>query len=248
MRRSAFIPLAALLLALTACTGGQAPSAPPAPTPTPTEETVEHLPFYEEFDRYNDGIDEHDFTVSEVRFNGELRYCFQNEEYGVDIYVTPRTDTDPALALAYLGTQNLDPVQFEMHAFPLGGGNVDGAAALYLEDLTGDGIPELIYSWGWGGTGVWEDHIRVFDLSTTAEYPVLWDNEALSAVVSAYVGGHESIGIEEGKLTLTTCFSGEGSRPGDYAGELTAAFVFDSDAGSFTLEPPYTITVYNPIN
>lgn len=248
MRRSAFLPLAALLLTLAACSGGRASSAPPAPSPTPSpaEEIAEHLPFYAEFDLYNNNVDEHDFTVSEVRFNGSLCYCFQNEEHGVDIYVTSRTDTGPALALAYLGPQTLDPVQFEMPAFPLGGGLVDGSAALYLEDLTGDGISELIYCWGWGGTGAWEDHVRVFDLATSEEYPVLWDNEALSAAVSAYVGGHESIGIEEGNLTLTTCFSSEDSRPGEYAGELTADFAFDAESASFLLQTPYTITVYNP--
>lgn len=248
MSRPALLPLAALLLALTACAGRQASSAPPAPTPTPSpaEEAVEHLPFYEEFDLYNNSVDEHDFTVSEVRFNGELRYCFQNEEHGVDIYVSPRTDTDPALALAYLGPQNLDPVQFEMPAFPLGGGLVDGAAALYLEDLTGDGSPELIYLWGWGGTGVWEDHVRVFDLATTAEYPVIWDNEALSAAVSAHIGSHEIISVEVGRLTLTTLFPTDSGRPGDYAGELTADFAFDTESASFLLQTPYTITVYNP--
>ena len=86
----------------------------------------------------------------------------------------------------------------------------------------------------------------MFDLATSEEYPVLWDNEALSAAVSAYVGGHESIGIEEGNLTLTTCFSSEDSRPGEYAGELTADFAFDAESASFLLQTPYTITVYNP--
>lgn len=249
MRRTAFLPLAALLLAMTACSGGAvSSSAPPVPTPSPSPSTSteEHLPFYEEFALYNNSVDEHDFQVSEVRFNGELRYRFQNEEHGVDIYVSPRTDTDPALALAYLGPQNLDPVQFEMPAFPLGGGLVDGAAALYLEDLTGDGSPELIYGWGWGGTGVWEDHVRVFDLATTAEYPVIWDNEALSAAVSAHIGSHEIISVEVGRLTLTTCFSSEDSRPGEYTGELTADFAFDAESASFLLQTPYTITVYNP--
>ena len=122
----------------------------------------------------------------------------------------------------------------------------NGVEVLYLEDLTGDDSPELIYLWGWGGTGVWEDHVRVFDLATTAEYPVIWDNEALSAAVSAHIGSHEIISVEVGRLTLTTCFSSEDSRPGEYAGELSADFAFDAESASFLLQTPYTITVYNP--
>ena len=64
-------------------------------------------------------------------------------------------------------------------------GGVEGSASLSLADLTGDGVPELVYIWGGGGTGAWEDNCRVFDLSTGEEYPIILDPELMLSQVRA---------------------------------------------------------------
>lgn len=39
---------------------------------------------------------------------------------------------------------------FDMPVLPLAQGGVEGSASLSLADLTGDGVPELVYIWGGG--------------------------------------------------------------------------------------------------
>ena len=77
---------------------------------------------------------------------------------------------------------------FDMPVLPLAQGGVEGSASLSLADLTGDGVPELVYIWGGGGTGAWEDNCRVFDLSTGEEYPIILDPELMLSNTARVLG------------------------------------------------------------
>ena len=97
--------------------------------------------------------------------------------------MTPTGQGEPAQAAVSCPGGDFN---FEMPVTPLNlSGAAGGMASLDVIDLTGDGSPELVYIWGHGGNGVWEDQCRVFDLSTGEEYPVNVDLEPLSAQVEA---------------------------------------------------------------
>ena len=283
---------AVLALTLTACTAGTAspsPSVSPSPVESLPPAQEEHLEFYDQFDRYNNSIDEHDFVISETEVDGKLQYQFQNEEHGVTVFASPRGKTEPlAATLAY----QEKTLKFEMPIFILGYGNVSGVASLHLDDLTGDNMPELIYIYGAGGTGVWEDKVKVFDLSTMTECPVIWDNDALSELVqitpvelrdtdetyhkvvyavtgpdgqtvygadltketvlpkcaAAWFGGYECIGLNDGTLTLATCFSSDLSLPSSYVGDLRGTFAYDAETASFTLDTILSMALVDPVD
>ena len=97
--------------------------------------------------------------------------------------MTPTGQGEPAQAAVSCPGGDFN---FEMPVTPLNlSSAAGGMASLDVIDLTGDGSPELVYIWGHGGNGVWEDQCRVFDLSTGEEYPVNVDLEPLSAQVEA---------------------------------------------------------------
>lgn len=219
-------------LLLTACVSeASAPSPSPVGSLPPAQD--EHLEFYDQFDRYNNSLDDHDFVISEREADGKLHYCFENAEHGVTILVPPGEKTEaPTATLQY---QN-DTLEFEMPIFILGYGNVSGVAVFYLEDLTGDSTPELIYIYGAGGTGVWHDDVKVFDLSTMTECSVSWTPDTLADGLDVFVGNYNIISLQDGQLALTALYTEEDSIMVDYAGSLSAPLVFDPDAASFSLD------------
>lgn len=167
---------AALLLFLSACgpaaeeTAG--PSIPAQVSVSPMLEAASPvLEFADQFEWYDRSSDPHDFMISEGTLNGQLCYRLDNEEYGVTILV-PENGYQVQAVLLYQERQ----LTFDIPVFVLGHGNVSGVASLQLEDLTGDGIPELVYIYGGGGTGTWEDQAKVIDLASMSEYPVIWDD------------------------------------------------------------------------
>ena len=236
---------AVLAFALTACSSGTAspsPSVSPSPVESLPPAQDQHLEFYDQFDRYNNGIDEHDFEVSETEVDGKLQYLFQNEEHGVTILISPYEKAEPFVATLACQEKTLE---FEMPIFILGYGNVSGVAEFYLEDLTGDDTPELVYIYGAGGTGVWEDNVKVFDLSSMVECPVSWTPEMLAEGLDVFVGNYNAISLVDGQLILTVLYTEEDSIAADYAGSLTSPFVFDPDTSSFTPELPCTATAFD---
>lgn len=284
-----------LILALFCPLVGCSPAAENLPTEssapaasavdTPAQAEPEHLPFYDQFDGYNNSIDEHDFFVSEAEYDGKLCYKLENVEHGICIYVRPGERA--AYSQATLCYQDR-MLTFEMPAFILGGGN----ASFNLQDLTGDGTLDLIYIHGGGGTGSYCSAVQVFDLASMTECPVLWDSDALSqyiqltpvelrdtegpyptlvhritgpdglalygteiardAVISdtatAYFGNYEMISLEDGRLALSSGFCSEYALPFNYIGSLEGHFIYDLDAASFVLQPPFTLTIDNPVN
>jgi len=233
--------LSALLL--TACV-----SEAPAPSPSPVESLPpaqnEHLEFYDQFDRYNNSIDGHDFSVAEVAVNGNLHYCFHNREYEypILIFVAPDSKTLPYQATLELHGNQHKPLEFEMPIFILGYGNVSGVADFYLEDLTGDDILDLVYIYGAGGTGAWDDHVKIFDLATMTECSVSYDPTSLADGLDVFVGNYNTIGLQDGQLIFTALYTEEDSISVDYAGSLSAPFVFDTNTASFTLDLSHVTT------
>ena len=232
----------AVLLLLTACSPkstGSVPSASLSPSESAHHPVLDHLEFYDQFDWYNNSVDEHDFVISETEIDGSLQYCFENTEYGVTIHVPPEK---PLVATLSRGEETLT---FEMPIFILGYGNVSGVADFYLEDLTQDGTPELIYIYGAGGTGAWHDDVKIFDRASMKECAVSWEPEMLTGDMAVFVGDYDSIALVDGQLVLTVLYSEEGSGLGDYAGSFSAPFVFDSDSFAFSPELPCTVTVFD---
>jgi len=224
-------------LLLTACVPeALAPSPSPAESLPPAQD--EHLEFYDQFDRYNNSIDGHDFGVTEVAINRTLHYCFHNREYEypILIFVAPDSKTRPYQATLELHGSQHKPLEFEMPIFILGYGNVSGVADFYLEDLTGDDVPELVYIYGAGGTGAWDDHVKIFDLTTMTECSVSYDPASLANGLDVFVGNYNTIGLQDGQLIFTALYTEEDSIQVDYAGSLSAPFIFDPDTASFALD------------
>ena len=142
----------------------------------------EMLPLEERFESYNRERGR-SLPVSRGEWAGEVRYRFADQEQGVEVLVglSPGKG-DPFPAEVLFQRRSFD---FDMPVLPLAQGGAEGSASLSLADLTGDGVPELVYIWGGGGTGAWEDNCRVFDLSTGEEYPIILDPELMLSQVRA---------------------------------------------------------------
>ena len=140
----------------------------------------EMLPLEERFESYNRERGR-SLPVSRGEWAGEVRYRFADQEQGVEVLVglSPgKGDPFPAEVLFQRRSFG-----FDMPVLPLAQGGAEGSASLSLADLTGDGVPELVYIWGGGGTGAWEDNCRV--LSTGEEYPIILDPELMLSQVRA---------------------------------------------------------------
>lgn len=137
-------------------------------------------------DGYNDRLDgPPDLPASTAVRDGRTCIQFSSTEAGVTLYVfdPPVRELYPA-ELVY-GGRSL-ALALEIHPLaPYEYGLVAGSANLYLSDLTEDGVPELIYIYGSGGTGFWFDHCRVFDLAAMAERPVELDFSVFTDSIGA---------------------------------------------------------------
>lgn len=143
------------------------------------------LDFTNECAKYN-GY-EHDLQVSAVEHKGELCYQFENAEQGIRLLTWLADESDGWQAQAFYGSWSMT---FDMPVFPLAHwkyGHVAGEAELYLADLTGDGISELIYIYGYHNFGFGDDTCRVFDLTTMEEYPVQVDFSNMEASTQAEI-------------------------------------------------------------
>lgn len=166
---------AALLLSACAPAAEEVVSSPPASAALPPSTALE---FADQFEFYNTSADPHDFTISQGELDGQPCYQLDNKEYGVTVLV-PENGYEVQAVVRYQGRQ----ATFEMPTFLLGYGNVSGVASLSLEDLTGDGTPDLVYIYGSGGTGAWGDQAKVIDLAAMEEHPVTWDDALLEGAV-----------------------------------------------------------------
>lgn len=132
------------------------------------------------FDRYPSGP----FSVSATEQDGIPYYKFENASAGLSILMPEDCQADPSI-ISYRGKT----ITTLLPCNPLSGylyGNAGGIASFAAVDLTGDGKDELLYLWGYGGTGVWEDQCKIFDLSTMEELPVSpLDEELLAKYVQA---------------------------------------------------------------
>lgn len=185
-RRGRLLLVSASLLILLAgglvsCAPAGAGSSGDGPDLSGTETgSGEMLPLEERFESYNQERGR-SLPVSRGERAGEVRYRFADQEQGVEVLVGPNPGKgDPFPAEVLFQRRSFS---FDMPVLPLARGGVEGSASLSLADLTGDGVPELVYIWGGGGTGAWEDSCRVFDLSTGEEYPVILDPELMLSQV-----------------------------------------------------------------
>lgn len=107
----------------------------------------EMLPLEERFESYNRERGR-SLPVSRGEWAGEVRYRFADQEQGVEVLVglSPgKGDPFPAEVLFQRRSFG-----FDMPVLPLAQGGAEGSASLSLADLTGDGVPELVYIWGGG--------------------------------------------------------------------------------------------------
>ena len=135
-------------------------------------------------ERYNELFPDSGLTASLQEENGTPELLLENAEAGIQIRIgSPPAKGEPYPAAV---TGPGSTFSFDMPVTPVDlYGAADGQASLDVLDLTGDGSPELVYIWGRGGSGVWEDQCRVFDLSTGAAYPVNVDLDLLASQVEA---------------------------------------------------------------
>ena len=131
-----------------------------------TQEAAVHLPGYEEFAHYNEIGRFTGFTISELEQDGKLYYAFSSDEVGAFALVehVDKAQGDVAQLLLYNET---DSAAYLIDRFVYNGPNF-----LQLADVTGDEVPEFIYSTYWGGTGALEATCKVFDLKSLKEIPV----------------------------------------------------------------------------
>lgn len=244
MSHHPLLPQAAALLLLSACAAGETSTPSPSTAAPVSPSAPAGLEFADQFDRYNDSAEEHDFVIAEAEENGRPCYQLTNNQYGVTITVPPREgDTVPTATL----TCEAGTLDFAMPIFLLGSGTVSGTASLYLNDLTGGGTPELIYIYGSGGTGTWQDEVQIFDLSLPAECPVELDTTELERCASGVTfGSHQSFALTDGELIFTSLFlATEDLTCANYLGRVTAPLDYDPAAGSFALNAPFSVEWFN---
>ena len=122
---------------------------------------------------YNSSIDGHTFTASLEERGGVQGLHLTSAEPAVDLWVWPQADKGEPYRAEI--TSAYGRVSTEMPVFPLGLDGAGGTASLELADLTGDGTPELVYIWGYGGTRAWEDQAWVLNLASGEEYAIRAD-------------------------------------------------------------------------
>ena len=196
--RTAAITFAVVLLiaaVAAGCTFPGAESSEPAEE-GPTGLSHGALEFADQFDRYNDPQAGYDFQISQGELGGQPCYLLHNEAHGVNVLV-PENGYDVQAVVEYQGRS----LTFEMPQFVLGYGAVSGEAALWLEDLTGDGTPELVYIYGSGGTGMWHDQVKIFDLAAMAECPVVQNTALFEGAVELEFVELRAVQAETGQDT-----------------------------------------------
>ena len=152
-------------------------------------------------------------VLSQGELEGQPCYLLHNETHGVNVLV-PENGYGVQAVVEYQGQS----ISFEMPQFVLGYGAVSGEAALWLEDLTGDGTPELIYIYGNGGTGMWHDQVRVFDLAAMAECPVVQDTARFEGAVELEFVELRTVQAETGQDTQAVYRITGPNGEQDYAG------------------------------
>lgn len=126
------------------------------------DEAIEHLEFYDQFDRYNEYAFFGEFILSEEWIDGEPYYQLLNEEKDVRILVDKTREN----AVIYHNGKSMEyPIMLVL-------GTTPAYTAIDVLDVTNDGKDELIIAHGAGGTGVWEGTCDVFDLETFREYAI----------------------------------------------------------------------------
>lgn len=197
MRRAALVlPLAlCLALGLAACSGAseEERSSPSVSAPA--------LAFADQFDLYNETGDCRDFTISAGELEGQPCYRLDSGEHGVTVLVPEKSPEHGEEVQAVVEHQG-KRTSFAMPVFLLGHGGVSGTASLSLADLTGDGTLDLVYIYGGGGTGVWNDQVKVIDLAAMEERPICWDSDSVAEWMSGLirlqlVGTREAGDLEE---------------------------------------------------
>lgn len=143
--------------------------------PLDTGNTWESLEFADVIDSYNNTPDfPHDLGASVVQYEGRPCYQFENAQVGV----AARTFPDPAEPENWIAeiTYGSRSSTFQLgHLFPLASwkyGHVAGEAEFYLRDLTGDGVPEFLFLWGYHQSGMGLDECKIIELTQMQELTV----------------------------------------------------------------------------
>lgn len=150
---------------------------------------------YEKFAWWNEIKSFENFQVSEKYWNGKLYYCYSDLDKDIIAYVS--SDFTKTTVICPNGSFTFDS--------PVVGYFAGASGQFYLKDITGDGIEEFIYMYGYGGTGVWESHIKVFNLETLKEYEIEDFIEKMERFITVEV---ESFELETELLTSDGLQSG----------------------------------------
>lgn len=185
------------------------------------------------------------FIVSQAVHEGQSCDEFYHEARDVTLYVFSAEKGGLCRAEVLWGGQSRS-LEFPVHPMvSYAYGNAAGTAALRLADLTGDGSPELVYIWGMGGTGTWESHCTVLDLSSMEELPVVLDFDALTAGITltlAEQGEEQLIFRVTGPDGQSALVAKDWHYPeGEVSEEIAADFYYDiflSD-GQLTVEAAF---------
>ena len=143
----------------------------------------EHLALADAVGLYNGT--EKDFYASISTYQGAQCYQFDNQWMGVQLSVLPTLHSAEGAFEGHLSYKGKSAT-FYFDTFPLAAakyGHVAGESEFYLTDLTGDGVAEFVYIYGYHQSGAGEDTCRVFDLTTMEEYPVLVDLNDIRASI-----------------------------------------------------------------
>ncbi len=138
----------------------------------------QHLQFFEDFEWINQNGGMNGFMLSEKVVDGEVFYCLKENVENVEILV------DAECKLARVITESLDKT-IELPARVHFGGTNDGGY-FHLLDATGDGVDELIYVYGGGGTGFWDGGIDIYNLEDMTKY-VIEDKDTLIKLLKTQI-------------------------------------------------------------
>lgn len=227
-----------LLLPLAGCSQGEATE--PEDKETEAEETFadlseRHLPLYEMLEHYNEYDYFDGFTVSETEREGRLYYQFT------------RQDGDVCLLMDEVGEAELSiggqTIAFTAAFMPAG-----GSTGINWTDLTGDGVPEFVYTEHWSGTGFHPDHCMIFDGVTLRQ--LFWKDfsedvkAAFSQIAEVSVCGTEIDVDESGALAAYAVVMLPDAGIQQYFGGASGHMTWDEEEEAFVLAGPLTVERY----
>lgn len=177
------------------------------------------------------------FIVSERVVNGEVFTEFRYRDNTDDIRILTGTNHYEVVSINYNGEEKPLPAQ---HLDIFTGGIGGSYGTVYYADVTGDTQKELIFEWGAGGTGAWDNYCYVYNPETMESYPIDLDVSPMTSKLKVTLTDFEPKG---GTLSFNLAYE---NQTADVKDQLYFSFDPENDTTKMSLAEANRYFNYNP--